>query len=92
MGSNTSKPTAEAAVTTLKTELDVCDNSDPRSPTPEITRTPLQVRTNNSTFSNSLDALRNSLLFFVVVHMQMSLALATLSFCTYTIFSFPLSE
>lgn len=40
MGSNSSKPTDTSLV--LKTELEL-GNSDPRSPTPEITRTPLQV-------------------------------------------------
>lgn len=45
MGSNTSKPTNETAVGALKNDLDVNkDNSDPRSPTPEISRTPLHVR------------------------------------------------
>lgn len=39
MGSNSSKPTDTSLV--LKTELEL-GNSDPRSPTPEITRTPLQ--------------------------------------------------
>lgn len=43
MGSNTSKPNNEAAVVTVKNDLDICNNPDPRSPTPEITRTPLQV-------------------------------------------------
>ncbi|CAB3239880.1 unnamed protein product [Arctia plantaginis] len=43
MGSNTSKSN-EAAVT-VKNDLDVCDNPDPRSPTPEIARTPLQSKT-----------------------------------------------
>ncbi|KAJ0182591.1 hypothetical protein K1T71_001960 [Dendrolimus kikuchii] len=41
MGSNTSKPN-DTAVLTLKNDLDMCGNSDPRSPTPEIVRTPLQ--------------------------------------------------
>lgn len=43
MGSNTSKPNGEAAVHVQKNDLDVGDSSDPRSPTPEIVRTPLQV-------------------------------------------------
>ncbi|KAL0851266.1 hypothetical protein ABMA28_007102 [Loxostege sticticalis] len=42
MGSNTSKPNGEAAVHVQKNDLDVGDSSDPRSPTPEIVRTPLQ--------------------------------------------------
>lgn len=43
MGSNISK--SNEAASTMKNDLDVCNNSDPRSPTPEITRTPLQVTT-----------------------------------------------
>lgn len=43
MGTNTSKPNNEApTIAPVKNELDVDNNSDPRSPTPEITRTPLQ--------------------------------------------------
>ncbi|XP_063616769.1 uncharacterized protein LOC134789973 [Cydia splendana] len=40
MGSNTSKVTNEAAVQVQKNDHEI--NSDPRSPTPEISRTPLQ--------------------------------------------------
>ncbi|XP_063375769.1 uncharacterized protein LOC134663285 [Cydia amplana] len=40
MGSNTSKVTNEAAVQVQKNDTEI--NSDPRSPTPEISRTPLQ--------------------------------------------------
>lgn len=46
MGSNTSKPNNDAAVHIIQQkDADVrgTDNPDPRSPTPEITRTPLQV-------------------------------------------------
>ncbi|KAI5640502.1 hypothetical protein NE865_07047 [Phthorimaea operculella] len=46
MGSNTSKPGNDAAGHVQKNDLDLSleigANSDPRSPTPEITRTPLQ--------------------------------------------------
>lgn len=47
MGTNTSKPnnTEAQTVAFAKNELevpDICNTSDPRSPTPEITRTPLQ--------------------------------------------------
>ncbi|XP_075971570.1 msb1l [Anticarsia gemmatalis] len=48
MGSNTSKTTNEAAVVSIRNDLDICENpdpTDPRSPTPEITRTPLQNKT-----------------------------------------------
>ncbi|XP_049877246.1 uncharacterized protein LOC126374596 [Pectinophora gossypiella] len=45
MGSNTSKPSGDAAVLKQKNDLDIDANSDPRSPTPEITRTPLQGKT-----------------------------------------------
>lgn len=46
MGSNSSKSGTETAAFTQKNDLDKdsSSNSDPRSPTPEITRTPLQVR------------------------------------------------
>lgn len=44
MGINTSKPSNEApTVASVKKELNTGDSSDPRSPTPEITRTPLHV-------------------------------------------------
>ncbi|XP_039759513.1 uncharacterized protein LOC120633374 [Pararge aegeria] len=42
MGSNTSKSSTETAAVSQNNELDDSSNSDPRSPTPEITRTPLQ--------------------------------------------------
>ncbi|XP_023947654.1 uncharacterized protein LOC112052706 [Bicyclus anynana] len=44
MGSNTSKSSTETAAISQNNELDkdVSSNPDPRSPTPEITRTPLQ--------------------------------------------------
>lgn len=42
MGSNSSKQNNEAA-DQLQKKDDVDANSDPRSPTPEISRTPLQV-------------------------------------------------
>lgn len=42
MGSNTSKTSPEPAAPSQKNDSDK-DNPDPRSPTPEITRTPLQV-------------------------------------------------
>ncbi|KAF9421619.1 hypothetical protein HW555_002552 [Spodoptera exigua] len=42
MGINSSKPSNETqTVTSVKKELNTGDSSDPRSPTPEITRTPL---------------------------------------------------
>ncbi|XP_030029393.1 uncharacterized protein LOC115446754 [Manduca sexta] len=44
MGSNASKTTIETAVV-QKNEADIINNPDPRSPTPEITRTPLQGKT-----------------------------------------------
>lgn len=46
MGSNASKSSTETAALTQKndSDKDISSNSDPRSPTPEITRTPLQVR------------------------------------------------
>ncbi|CAH0592379.1 unnamed protein product [Chrysodeixis includens] len=48
MGSNTSKPTNETAVGALKSDLDVNkDSSDPRSPTPEISRTPLHNKSSS---------------------------------------------
>lgn len=43
MGSNTSKSISETTVHEQKNDLDINTNPDPRSPTPEITRTPLQV-------------------------------------------------
>lgn len=45
MGSNTSKTSNDPTVQSLKndTEKDIGGNPDPRSPTPEIARTPLQV-------------------------------------------------
>lgn len=44
MGSNASKPNGEAAVQVhVQKNEDVGDNFDPRSPTPEIVRTPLHV-------------------------------------------------
>ncbi|CAG9132371.1 unnamed protein product [Plutella xylostella] len=49
MGSNTSKASNETADTQPHIP-DVCPSSDPRSPTPEITRTPLQ--NNNGTKHN----------------------------------------
>ncbi|XP_047527608.1 uncharacterized protein LOC125064547 [Vanessa atalanta] len=44
MGGNISKSSTETAALTQKNDLDkdTSNNSDPRSPTPEITRTPLQ--------------------------------------------------
>ncbi|XP_022821784.1 uncharacterized protein LOC111353132 [Spodoptera litura] len=46
MGINTSKPSNEApTVASAKKELNTGDSSDPRSPTPEITRTPLHNKT-----------------------------------------------
>lgn len=51
MGSNTSKPNNETTVVTMKNDLDACDNSDPRSPTPEITRTPLQDKSGSTKHS-----------------------------------------
>lgn len=45
MGSNASKSNPETAAPSQNNDLeDVNGNPDPRSPTPEITRTPLQVR------------------------------------------------
>lgn len=46
MGSNSSKPNNEAAASLQKNNDVVDANSDPRSPTPEIARTPLQVLSN----------------------------------------------
>lgn len=45
MGSNGSKPNNEMSTSIViqKTDADVCDNPDPRSPTPEVSRTPLHV-------------------------------------------------
>lgn len=51
MGSNASKTNGEAAVHVQKNE-DAGDNFDPRSPTPEIVRTPLHVSP-NSMFVNT---------------------------------------
>lgn len=45
MGSNSSKQNNEAAVQLQEKDDFVDANSDPRSPTPEIIRTPLQVPT-----------------------------------------------
>ncbi|CAG4979124.1 unnamed protein product [Parnassius apollo] len=42
MGSNSSKSINETAACVHKNDLDIDSNPDPRSPTPEITRTPLQ--------------------------------------------------
>lgn len=42
MGSNTSKSTNDTTVVALNNDLVNSSNPDPRSPTPEITRTPLQ--------------------------------------------------
>ncbi|CAK1601917.1 unnamed protein product [Parnassius mnemosyne] len=42
MGSNSSKSINETAACVQKNDLDIDSNPDPRSPTPEITRTPLQ--------------------------------------------------
>ena len=58
MGTNTSKPNNNEAPTVAyaKNELevpDICNNPDPRSPTPEISRTPLQVRKSNSCYEYS---------------------------------------
>ncbi|XP_014356137.2 uncharacterized protein LOC106709011 [Papilio machaon] len=47
MGSNTSKSISETAVHEQKNDLDIDTNPDPRSPTPEITRTPLQNKNNS---------------------------------------------
>lgn len=47
MGSNSTKQNNEAAAQ-LQKNNDVDANSDPRSPTPEIARTPLQVLCNNT--------------------------------------------
>ncbi|KPI94797.1 PREDICTED: uncharacterized protein LOC106124623 [Papilio xuthus] len=47
MGSNTSKSISETAVHEQKNDLDTNTNPDPRSPTPEITRTPLQNKNNS---------------------------------------------
>lgn len=44
MGINNSKTNPETAVVT-KNNVNICTNVDPRSPTPEIKRTPLQVCT-----------------------------------------------
>lgn len=41
MGSNGSKPNHDTSVVIQKRDADVCDNPDPRSPTPEVSRTPL---------------------------------------------------
>lgn len=41
MGSNTSKVTNDVGVQAQKNDSEI--NCDPRSPTPEISRTPLQV-------------------------------------------------
>ncbi|KOB75943.1 Uncharacterized protein OBRU01_06556 [Operophtera brumata] len=41
MGSNSSKSNNDTSVVTPKGNADVCDNSDPRSPTPEVSRTPI---------------------------------------------------
>lgn len=46
MGSNSSKLNNEAAAQLQKNNDVVDANSDPRSPTPEIVRTPLQVLSN----------------------------------------------
>lgn len=46
MGSNSSKQNNEAAAQLQKNNDVVDANSDPRSPTPEIVRTPLQVLSN----------------------------------------------
>lgn len=43
MGSNTSKPANGTAVHIQKDDSDGVAGCDPRSPTPEIVRTPLQV-------------------------------------------------
>lgn len=43
MGSNTSKPANGTAVHMQKDDADGVAGCDPRSPTPEIVRTPLQV-------------------------------------------------
>ena len=43
MGSNSSKPHNESVDLTQKNDLEHEVNPDPRSPTPEIIRTPLQV-------------------------------------------------
>lgn len=45
MGSNYSKSNAETDAVAQKNDLDkdISTNPDPRSPTPEIARTPLQV-------------------------------------------------
>ncbi|XP_068626529.1 uncharacterized protein msb1l [Battus philenor] len=51
MGTNTSKPTIETAAPQQKSDLNIGDNPDPRSPTPEITRTPLQ---NKSTSKHNI--------------------------------------
>lgn len=48
MGSNSSKQNNEAAAQLQKNNDVVDANSDPRSPTPEIVRTPLQVLCNNT--------------------------------------------